>query len=163
MRVCVPQHCLSPLSLQPLSKRWRWGEGEALSHLVNAREAKDVHYYDFYGKSSVSFGPLQGPVLAAAMSNNLQFHLQRIVKFPVITLLYVTSAGVSTHHFLAFFPPHCLFLAHKFVLKCLTFLSELDGAGLQWLGTWQYSSSPSAEQKLWTFSSAQSTAGSDPR
>lgn len=134
MRVCVPQHCLSPLSLQPLNKRWRWGAGEALSHLVNAREAKDVHYYDFfYGKSSVCFGPLQGPVLAAAMSNNLQFYWQQTVKFPHNNPSFMSHLLVPLlSRITLLFSPHCVYLLPASLCwNAWVFLSELDRAGLQ--------------------------------
>lgn len=38
-----------------------------------------------YWESAVCFGPLQGQVLATALSNNLQFYWQQIGKFPIIT------------------------------------------------------------------------------
>lgn len=65
MQHSVAQHCLSLLSLQPLNKRWGWGETEPLScgecktcHLVvtgrcNAREAKGIHR-DFIAKLLLS-------------------------------------------------------------------------------------------------------------
>lgn len=140
MRVCVPQHCLSPLSLQPLSKRWRWGEGKALSHLVNAKEAKDVHYYDFYGKSSVCFGPLQGPVLAPAMSNNLQFYWQRIVKLPIIT-------PPLCHICCCLFSPFSCFFPHTVFIPCTQVCVEkLDFFWVKWMeqdySSWGHGSTP---------------------